>query len=638
MTEEEIVRTLSQVDKLDVEPTHSAGPFSVFRLESFQPNRHTSVPYNEYIRAELGTSISTPLRHDKLPFQDEGQPTAVSKRCRHHTADNESEPTDIELGEGSGTNCNGPEPTERFSNRHGSDVEESSVEDPIQNPETDPPEGIVLPDSRVEMYEESDTCRVDLHYLNRHDIWDSVAEEGGTRIPATTLVHHLGILQNNPSPNMDTSIPQVAITALNRNSYVPFIGISSANMLVHHYVKHIVHIMQPVSHKDNPFQTMYFPLAVEGSSELLVARDSTHIVSARVAIFYSLLSIAATNLQGLGVGDVGLRQAAYRHKQLALIALRQALARKSDKYKDLMIAILLQVSTDVSLLQSSTSGANVQIIDGGINDHWIHLEAAIQLQASRHHAHLVSRETRQLNIRCTMLHLFAQTALFKPEPKPWNGEIHVLNCMTQDYSDASIEYLYGITTTLATSIDKIYRLTQYLAYYEDQKYPETLLEACESLGDELHFWTIDSESFTTIVTEQDYTLQVVRAQAKAFHYAALIYYYRSVQNCDRKDLGSEQEATLLAMNEAEDLKLLFVKEDSSPAPITWPAFIASCEAMGEHRRKWDKWWARVEKYRLRNYSIQQSIVHRVWVELDKSTTPLDWREVLAVMNLRVIPT
>lgn len=271
-----------------------------------------------------------------------------------------------------------------------------------------------------------------------------------------------------------------------------------------------------------------------------------------------------------------------------------------------------------------------------MNDHWIHLDAAIKLQASRHHASLVSRETSQLNMICTMLRLFAQTALPRPNPTPWNDDAGP-DRMDHDFSDPSIEYIYGITTNLARLIKRIYDLTQHLAFYNGREYPTTLLAACEELGDHLSSWNIDIEPFSAIGTEREDARQVARAQSRAFHSAALIYYYRSVQNCKREYLDTEQENTLLAMNEAEEWKIHLIKGSSAPAPLTWPAFIASCEAIGEYRQRWNEWWTRVEKYRLKNFSKQHSIVQQVWGKLDRSGSPTDWRDVLAEMNFRIIP-
>lgn len=235
-----------------------------------------------------------------------------------------------------------------------------------------------------------------------------------------------------------------------------------------------------------------------------------------------------------------------------------------------------------------------------------------------------------------MLRLFAQTALPRPDPIPWSDDSGP-DRMDHDFSDPSIEYIYGITTNLARLIKRIYRVTQHLAFYKRSEYPTAFLDACEELGDHLSSWKIDSEPFSAIGTEREDARQVARAQTRAFHSAALIYYYRSIQNCDRQYLAAEQENTLFAMNEAEDLKLCLIKDSSVPAPLAWPAFIASCEAVGEYRQRWNEWWVRVEKYHLKSFSKQHSIVQRVWERLDRSDASIDWRDALAAMNYRIIP-
>lgn len=236
-----------------------------------------------------------------------------------------------------------------------------------------------------------------------------------------------------------------------------------------------------------------------------------------------------------------------------------------------------------------------------------------------------------------MLHLFAQTALLAPEPRPWTESCDAWSTANLDRLSPSIEYIYGISTATATSLLKLYRLTQHLCYYTSLEYPESLLQACEDLGDELCSWSIALEEFSAIGREQTSMLKVARAQATAFHHAALIYYYRSIQQCARRDLHSEQLAVLAAMDEAESLKRSAGDDVAMPAPITWPAFIASCEAVGEDRVGWREWWARIQRYRMYNYARQQEIVHKIWEETDRSNAPSDWRETLVKLEIRVLP-
>ncbi|KAL4773908.1 fungal-specific transcription factor domain-containing protein [Aspergillus nidulans var. acristatus] len=403
---------------------------------------------------------------------------------------------------------------------------------------------------------------------------------------------------------------------------------TTATMLMDHYIQHVVHLMQPVSHPRNPFKTVYLPLALHGSSQLERSGHRSQLQSASIAAFHSLLSTAAANLQRMQGEQEALEQLACHHKQRSLIALQNALATKSTPYRDLMTAILSLVSAD--------------IMDGGMDDHWIHLEAGIKLLASRHYPLLVSRETSLLNNICKMLHLFGRTTRIHTERRAWPGYDYVPRGADFDTLEPSIEFIYGITTSIAGAIFRIYRLSQYLAYYREQgrPYPDSLLQSCETLGDELCSYTINSESFAEMdsTEAEPYMIDIARAQAKAFQGAARIYYYRSIQQCARSRLHHEQQEVLAALNEAENHKITFGKDGALPAPISWPAFVASCEAVGEQRRQWDGWWSRVRVYGMGNYSKQHATVHRVWRSLDADPDEsMDWREALAAMGIRILP-
>lgn len=152
----------------------------------------------------------------------------------------------------------------------------------------------------------------------------------------------------------ESSIPSSMEVRLPPNTFsynlgFPQIRDPSVTMLMHHYTNNIVHLMQPVSHRENPFQTLYLPLAIEGSSFTETSQGSQGISPATVAVFHSLICSAATNLQGLGSRDSKLQQLACWHKERALNALRNSLVRKVGRYKDLMVAILSLVSVDVGL-------------------------------------------------------------------------------------------------------------------------------------------------------------------------------------------------------------------------------------------------------------------------------------------------
>jgi arginine metabolism regulation protein II len=149
-------------------------------------------------------------------------------------------------------------------------------------------------------------------------------------------------------------LPNGALMSFDWGLSTSIVGNSTADMLIHHYTKHMVHLMQPISHQANPFRTIYLPLAIEGSPDMEAVSHSDRIYSASITVFHSLLAMAAIHLQSLRSREEGLQRLACHHKQRALVSLRSALATRSSNYKDLMTAILSLVSADVSILNPLT--------------------------------------------------------------------------------------------------------------------------------------------------------------------------------------------------------------------------------------------------------------------------------------------
>lgn len=352
MTEEEIVRMLSEIDRPTVESANSAGPFSVFQLQSLQPHQNVSNLQGERLQDNLNMMLHETANCDQLHPQGRNNETFSSKSCQSDVTNHNTEPTDMPPDGSSDVCCREQSMIGRSFIRPESDIEESHFDNMIRTLKTSSAGGIHYLNDSLETYERDNVQQASLLSFNHQSEATSVAEQDSTNVQAVSFACEPSPHQSNPLPIAEAYIPNMALKTLCQSIYVSLVGSPLADKLVHHYMKHTVHIMQPVSHKENPFQTTYFPLAVAGSSELANGRDSNHVLSAKVAIFHLLLSIAATNLRDCWAENEELRELAYHHKQLALIALRKALTTKSSKYRDLMVAILFLVSADVSLRKS----------------------------------------------------------------------------------------------------------------------------------------------------------------------------------------------------------------------------------------------------------------------------------------------
>lgn len=294
-------------------------------------------------------------------------------------------------------------------------------------------------------------------------------------------------------------------------------------------------------------------------------------------------------------------------------------------------------------------------------DFAIHLQAADKLRASRHQWSIMSGASRQLNEISSFLSLLARTLSFAIISTPWTpgtleNEERSNIAMVKPHN--CFPYMYGTTSTIASAIQRSCQLSEYLSYYRNvdtESYiPESLLEACESLGDTLLCWTLASETLPTSITEDPDNLATFNNHATAWHLAALIYYYRCIQSLPSSHYREKVRKVAEKMHALEDLKespssraLPNSEESSSPftmAPITWPAFIASCEAMEPDRDIWRSWWGRVQCYRIANTGQQWDVVKRIWEERDRieKHTGLgigssDWREIYRGWKISLLP-
>ncbi|OBT63559.1 hypothetical protein VE03_07048 [Pseudogymnoascus sp. 23342-1-I1] len=412
----------------------------------------------------------------------------------------------------------------------------------------------------------------------------------------------------SPTPYLDLSLP--------------IFQDHDSGMLMHHYTTHIADILQPVLHPSNPWRTTYVPIALEGSSDVLVARNSGNIPYAAIALSHSLQASAAFHLQRLTRSSEQFHRLGVSHREKALWALKEALTNGNDlhQYKVYMATMLSFVTTD--------------IMNGDTSDYWVHLNGCNQLQRSRHFSRVVSLPTQQLNSICNILSLLARTTSHEIQPHPW-PENKPFPIPTFESSQRCVEYMYGITPRIANALQETCQLAEYLAFYDEEDAPSKLLTACEEVGDELAMWTIDTETFISIDPKETAMIEIVQCQARAWHAAVLIYYYRTIQKCNPGDLENERGTILENLNKAEEIKNKFLGGEKRIAPISWPAFMAALEAID--REPWREWWIRVQTYQIGNFTRQWTIMQEIWDIMDKDEDIIDWRSALRRLGRVVLP-
>lgn len=341
MTEDEVAQALGKIENLErKQATTTFGPFSVFGLQSSSHADSTTSDTRSESPKSGGRSPfqETYDSHDKstLHHQDDG-PESV-RRSQSICTDNDLGPLNTPLIVGCDETANSLD----LTNSTGDDI--CHPERDIMGTSTEAPSPKPIPSYHSILDNETRTTVAPLtltfHNLQGTDPVPSETEESQSPCVSNQMRHS----------NMDSLFQGRQSITLGHHLTTALVQNTTAAMLMHHYTKHVVHVMQPVLHPRNPFSTIYLPLAVKGSSGLELVTGPRRTCSASVTVFHSLLSTAATSLRSLGPGEEDLQQLACHHKQHALVSLQNALARQSSSYKDLMTAILSLVSADVSTL------------------------------------------------------------------------------------------------------------------------------------------------------------------------------------------------------------------------------------------------------------------------------------------------
>lgn len=130
-------------------------------------------------------------------------------------------------------------------------------------------------------------------------------------------------------------------------------------------------------------------------------------------------------------------------------------------------------------------------------------------------------------------------------------------------------------------------------------------------------------------------LEIARCQARAFHSAVLIFYFRTIEHYNPINLEDEVGFIWKNLTTAEDLKDDFMHGEKRAAPMSWPAFIAACEAAD--RESWAEWWTRVQGYRVGNFAKQWRVIQLLWNIMDTDETSKSWVDALKQSGELILP-
>lgn len=273
-------------------------------------------------------------------------------------------------------------------------------------------------------------------------------------------------------------------------------------------------------------------------------------------------------------------------------------------------------------------------MEGSIIDFQFHIQAMLELRKSRQHWKIMSSETARLNEMSSFMMLIANSTSCYPPLLPDFPHYREEQCRPPSQTWC-YEFTYGVTTDIARAIEDTIQLYKVLLFYDKlvprQEVPEDILEACESLGDKLLSWSLHEDLASAIFPDDGIMQVIFYHHAHAWHLGTLIYYLQYIQGSTRADITKQVAMIASNLHTVEDLKSGI--PDNQMAPITWPAFVASCSALD--RETWVAWWTRMQRYGIGTMKRQFNVVKEVWSALD-ADPDATWLEIIRRRRIEVL--
>ncbi|KAJ5388492.1 hypothetical protein N7509_011033 [Penicillium cosmopolitanum] len=267
MTDKEVTRALALIDKPTTDQPRTTGPFSVFRVQS--EHTQSDLQPGSWFLGEAG---KPPTQRDN----DFSQSKYLEPEAEQHSTFEIDDPRWISLSLTRGLDMLSDEDSSIALNER--NVHEIEDESDNSNESSITPTLAGLLDRTVS------------HTSGDYPAnWKIVGSTGLTHprdhvdkeVESLIPLGHDGLALQIPS-TMKLGAPS---NTLSYSLGYPQIKDPSVNMLIHHYTNNIVHLMQPVSHRGNPFQTLYLPLQLKDRVSLKSTKNHMGYLQQRLLCF-----------------------------------------------------------------------------------------------------------------------------------------------------------------------------------------------------------------------------------------------------------------------------------------------------------------------------------------------------------------
>ncbi|ETI19923.1 hypothetical protein G647_08938 [Cladophialophora carrionii CBS 160.54] len=390
---------------------------------------------------------------------------------------------------------------------------------------------------------------------------------------------------------------------------------SEQRALVHHWTNFVCWHLVPVDRPDNPFRSVFTPMALAGLS--LPSNQS----NGQVALFHALCATAAFSRGQLLNHETNSLTLAMKHYNLAIMHLRHSLAsleeHPSTHEVDLQRA---------SILATITMFSAMDMITGRSNEWRTHLQGGASWLSTIEDS-AWNRDKSSSMVYQGYLAIAALCNINLPSTIDVESEDFLAD--TRHYV---LDRFFGLTRPILKHIVLTNSLIKRISTASSRSPSAQEIDKLESQLYAQSPLTLDLSSQDLTPLAHSLTLH----HAYVFYYASLIHFHRTIRHLPP---GSPTIQALVAsaVGHLEDIETL--GGESIGCTLVWPPFIVACECVDEGtQQKMLSWYMCKRRHGFMNLEMSKDIAREVWRRrtIVEDDTDVKWQDVLREMKLDIV--
>jgi hypothetical protein len=379
--------------------------------------------------------------------------------------------------------------------------------------------------------------------------------------------------------------------------------------LIHHWTNFICWHLVPVDRHDNPFRTVFTPMAMMG----LTAPSATS--NASIALFHAICATAAYS-RGQLLGDEGNAVVlADKHYHLAITHLRQSLTGL-----DAGEEVANQRS---SILATITTFSAMDMITGRSGEWRTHLQGAASWLST------MNSDTWHKDRSSSAVYqgYLAVAALCNID-LPTSVDLATESATDGGQQEYLLDRFFGLTKPILTNILRMNALIK-----------DALISGAEIQAKVLDDFEQDlyaqDPQYLDLGDVNESTRQMTIHHADVFYYASLVHFFRSLRRLPPEDMRI-QSLVGQAIERLEGFEAM--GGDSIGCTLVWPPFIVACESNNiEMQARLLNWYVVKRRHGFMNLEKSKDIAMEVWRRRKENPeTDVKWQDVLKDMNIDIV--